>query len=199
MSKRGWSTSMRVLSAPRNSRLSIRWVCHHEMSSTSSAPSLHCCSGTSQTRTNSSKTLMCTYKKISTPVYLQNKFTDGVKFLVKIIPSDGLIIKVGRQLLKMLPQIWESNTECRESRRLIDEMSTSLVATFQQALSEMIYLTDNHPWSLFGKDRVDADMDPSARCMKFSDDVRSNGECSTFKIIYDMLKLIIKYFFTLYD
>jgi hypothetical protein len=46
-------------------------------------------------------------------MYLQNKFTDGVKFIVKIILSDGLIIGVGRQLLKILQKTRESDTECR--------------------------------------------------------------------------------------
>jgi hypothetical protein len=58
-------------------------------------------------------------KKISTLVYLQNKFTDGVKFLVKIIPSDGLVIGVRRQLLKIFSQTWELDTKCRELNVLI--------------------------------------------------------------------------------
>jgi hypothetical protein len=48
--------------------------------------------------------------------------------------------------------------------------------TSRQALSEVIYLTGNLPWSLSGRDRDDADMDPFARCMVFSDDVHSNGK-----------------------
>jgi hypothetical protein len=43
-------------------------------------------------------------KKVSTLVYLQNKFMNGVKFVVKIIPLDGVVIGVGRQLLKMFTQ-----------------------------------------------------------------------------------------------
>jgi hypothetical protein len=56
-------------------------------------------------------------------------------------------------------------------------MSTSLIATSRQALPGVIYLTDNYPWSLSGRDWVDADMNPYACCMVFSDDVHSNGEC----------------------
>jgi hypothetical protein len=85
--------------------------------------------------------------------------------------------------------------------RLVDEISTSLVATTRQALLGVIYLTDNHPWSLSGTDPVDADMDPSARCMTFSDDVRSNEEwyeATKINLLYDMLKLIIKYIFFSY-
>jgi hypothetical protein len=48
----------------------------------------------------------------------------------------------------------------------------------------VIYLTDNHPRSLSDRHQVDADMDPSACCMIFSDDVRSNGECYAAVKIY---------------
>jgi hypothetical protein len=58
-------------------------------------------------------------KKVSTPLYLQNKFTDGVKFIVKIIPSDGVVIGVRMQLLKMLPQTREPDIECRELNVLV--------------------------------------------------------------------------------
>jgi hypothetical protein len=64
---------------------------------------------------NPSKTLMCTYKKVSTLVYLQNKFMDRVK----IVPSNGVVIWVGRQLLKMLPQTRQPDIECRELNVLV--------------------------------------------------------------------------------
>jgi hypothetical protein len=44
---------------------------------------------------------------------------NGVKFVVKIIPFDGVVIGVGRQLLKMFTQTRESNTKCREMSVLI--------------------------------------------------------------------------------
>jgi hypothetical protein len=62
--ERGWSTRKIVLPAPSHSHPPVHWTCYQEMSSTPSAPSLHCCSGTSQTQTNPSKMLVCTYKKI---------------------------------------------------------------------------------------------------------------------------------------
>jgi hypothetical protein len=117
--ERGWSTSKRVLSALSHSRPPVRWACCQEMSSTPPAPSLHCCSGTSQTRINPSKTLVCTYKKVSNYVYLQNKFTDGVKFIVKIVPSDSVIIGLERQLLKILTQTQEPDTKCQKLNVLV--------------------------------------------------------------------------------
>jgi hypothetical protein len=39
---------------------------------------------------------------------------DGVKFIVKIISLDGLIIGVGGQLLKILSQTRDLDTKCRE-------------------------------------------------------------------------------------
>jgi hypothetical protein len=119
MTERGWSISKWVLPAPNHSRPLVRWACHQEISSTPLAPSRHYCSKISRTRTNSSKALVCTYKKISTSCVPTNKFTDGVKFVVKIIPSDGLVIGVGRQLLKMLSQTRETDIECWEPNVLV--------------------------------------------------------------------------------
>jgi hypothetical protein len=44
---------------------------------------------------------------------------NGVKVVVKIIPLDGVVIGVGRQLLKMFTQTRESNTKCREMSVLV--------------------------------------------------------------------------------
>jgi hypothetical protein len=44
---------------------------------------------------------------------------NGVKFIVKIIPLDGVVIGVGRQLLKIFTQTRESNTKCREMSVLV--------------------------------------------------------------------------------
>jgi hypothetical protein len=52
-------------------------------------------------------------------MYLQNKFMNGIKFVVKIIPLDGVVIGVGRQLLKMFTQTRESNTKYREMSVLV--------------------------------------------------------------------------------
>jgi hypothetical protein len=48
-----------------------------------------------------------------------NKITDGVKFVVIIIPSDDHVIGVGRKLLKMLPQTQEPDNKCRELNVLV--------------------------------------------------------------------------------
>jgi hypothetical protein len=45
---------------PSHIRPPVRWACPQEMSNTLPAPSLRCCSGTSQTRTNPNKILVCT-------------------------------------------------------------------------------------------------------------------------------------------
>jgi hypothetical protein len=108
MTERGWSISKRVLSVPSHSCPPVRWACHQEMSSAPPALSLHYCSRISWTRTNPSKTLVYLQKKVSTPMYLKNKFMDGVKF----IPLDGVVIWVWRHLLKIFRQTQQPDTEC---------------------------------------------------------------------------------------